>query len=278
MMRLAVSNIAWPADCAEDAYDLLAEHGVPGLEVAPGLLFGAEADPFMPSAAALALTRTRLARAGLTLCSMQSLLFGVPGAALFGAPDERAAFEGGIARAIALAGRLEIPNLVVGSPRNRVIPAGLAPEAAWIVASEMFRRLGDAAAHAGCVLAMEPNPAVYGTNFLTTLEETDAFVRRLGHPAVRVNFDVGAQHVNGAFARLRETFEGARPQVSHVHLSAPELGPVPRDEMEARAVFAALRSAGWEGWVSIEMRADPVDPLALLRRSLERTLAAMGAT
>lgn len=276
-MRLAVSNIAWPADCADGAYDLLAEHGVPGLEIAPGLLFGAEADPFVPSAAALALTRARLARAGLTLCSMQSLLFGVPGAALFGAPEERAAFEGGIARAIALAERLDIPSLVVGSPRNRVIPAGLAPEAAWTLASDTFRRLGDAAERAGCVLAMEPNPAVYGTNFLTTLEETEAFVRRLGHRAVQVNFDVGAMHVNGAFSRLREAFEGARPHISHVHLSEPELGPVPRDAEEARAVFGALRSVHWEGWVSIEMRADPVDPLALLRRSLERTLAAMGA-
>ncbi|MBA4791886.1 MAG: sugar phosphate isomerase/epimerase [Rhizobiales bacterium] len=276
-MRLAVSNIAWSAADADAAYDLLADLGVPGLEIAPGILFAGEPDPFAPSDAAVAAVRARLDRAGLTLCSMQSLLFGVEGAALFGAAEERAAFQGGLLRAIGLAGRLAIPNLVVGSPRNRVIPDIFSPEEARRIAVSVFRHLGDRAAEAGCVLAMEPNPAVYGTNFLTTLEETDAFVRAVGHPAVKVNFDVGALHVNGDFPRLREALDLARPRISHVHLSEPNLGPVPGSVDEARVVFAALRAVGWTGWVSIEMRADAADPLGGLRRSVEATLSAMGA-
>jgi sugar phosphate isomerase/epimerase len=36
-----------------------------------------------------------------------------------------------------------------------------------------------------------------------------------------------------------------------------------------------LRSVGWTGWVSIEMRADSIKPLEKLRRSVVVTLAAM---
>ncbi|WP_127090647.1 sugar phosphate isomerase/epimerase family protein [Aquabacter cavernae] len=277
MMRLAVSNIAWPAAQADAVYDVLAELSVPGLEIAPGILFAGEPDPFVPSEAALRTVTARLDKAGLTLCSMQSLLFGVAGAELFGAPEARGAFEGGLLRAIALAGRLGIPNLVVGSPRNRVIPDLFSPEQVREISLKLFRRLGDRAAQAGCVLAMEPNPAVYGTNFLTTLEETDAFVRAVDHPAVRVNFDVGAMHVNGAFAHLEAALAVSRPRISHVHLSEPQLGPVPGSVDEARIVFAALTAAGWEGWVSIEMRADPDDPVGAVRRAVRATLSAMGA-
>ena len=50
-MILSVSNIAWaPAERLE-AYDLLAEAGLTGLEIAPGLFFDAAEDAFAPDAA-----------------------------------------------------------------------------------------------------------------------------------------------------------------------------------------------------------------------------------
>ncbi|TCT06184.1 sugar phosphate isomerase/epimerase family protein [Aquabacter spiritensis] len=275
-MRLAVSNIAWPADAAQPAYDVLAAAGVAGLEIAPGLLFADAAAPFDPPDSAVVAARAAAAAAGLTFCSMQSLLFGVEGAALFGDAAERAVFARAMLRAIRLAERLGIANLVVGSPRNRVVPPDMSEDEARAIAADTFRALGESARTAGCVLAMEPNPAVYGTNFLTTLEETDAFVRLVGHPAVTVNFDVGALHVNGAFDRLEALLALARPRISHVHLSEPGLAPFPRDAATARRLTAALAAAGWDGYASIEMRADPVDPIGTLRRSVDAARAALG--
>ncbi len=277
MMRLAVSNIAWPAQHTDRAYAILAEAGVPGLEVAPGLLFAGEPDPMDPTPAALDAALDKTTRAGLTLCSMQSLLFGVEGAALFGTEHERAVIAAALTRAIVLAGRLGIPNLVVGSPRNRVVPPGMDRDAAFADAAETFRRLGETAAQHGCVLAMEPNPAIYGTNFLNTLAETDAFVRLVDHPAVTVNFDVGALHVNAEFDDLRMLLDLSLPRVSHVHLSEPALAAFPRDGESAETLFRTLDAAGWNGWVSIEMRADPQDPLAVLASSIAGTKAAMNA-
>lgn len=48
-MKLAVSNIAWTPEERRDVYDVMAETGVTGLEIAPGLFFHAAEDPFSPS-------------------------------------------------------------------------------------------------------------------------------------------------------------------------------------------------------------------------------------
>jgi hypothetical protein len=48
-MQLAISNIAWSPEDTDAVYEVLSEIGVGGLEIAPGVLFAAEPDPFDPS-------------------------------------------------------------------------------------------------------------------------------------------------------------------------------------------------------------------------------------
>jgi len=102
-MKLSMSNIAWLPEERLEAYAILAEAGFTGLEIAPGLFCHAADDPFLPDTASARVARVEMADAGLSLVSMQSLLFGVTGAALFEGPEARAAFEAGMRRAIALA-------------------------------------------------------------------------------------------------------------------------------------------------------------------------------
>ena len=129
-MRLAVSNIAWLAEERLEAYAILAEAGVTGLEIAPGIFFHAAHDPFVPDNASAREALREAADAGLSVVSMQSLLFGVTGAGLFDGAEARAVFEAGMHRAIALAGRFGIPNLVFGSPAQRRVPDGMGCRAA----------------------------------------------------------------------------------------------------------------------------------------------------
>lgn len=268
-MKLGISNIAWRPNELDEALDRMADAGARGLEIAPGLAFAAESDPFTPSPGAVGAFRRRLDARSVELISMQSLLYGVQGARLFGAPAEREAFEAGLARAIALAGALGIPNLVMGSPANRVIPESLDREQAVAQAADVFRRLGDLADAAGAVLALEPNPAAYGTNFLTTLREAAAFATIVAHPAVTVNFDLGALHMNGEIAQAGELYAGTGERVSHVHVSEPGLAPAPADADLFARVAEEILERGYDGWFSIEMRGPERDGLAAVQASLE---------
>lgn len=272
-MRYAMSNIAWAYPEREAAYAALAAADMTGLEIAPGLLFAEAEDPFAPDAAALSAAKGEIAAAGLTLVSMQSLLFGVQGADLFGDDDGRAAFETGLRRAIALAGRLEIPNLVMGSPKQRLRPEGMERETAFARAAEILRPLADEAAAAGTLIAMECNPVQYGANFLTEPEETLAFVRQADHPAITLNFDIGALHLTEKFDRIETLLDEAGPAISHVHLSEPFLAPAPAAADTAARAIRKLAAMGYGRAFSIEMR-QPEGGLSDVDAALQRLTAA----
>ncbi|MEO8241900.1 MAG: sugar phosphate isomerase/epimerase family protein [bacterium] len=255
-MKLAVSNIAWTVAQRLDAYAILADAGFGGLEIAPGLFFDGEDDVFCPSETAGRRALAEIRAAGLELVSMQALLFGVQGAALFGAAPERARFRTGLERAIDLAGRFGIPNLVFGSPAQRRIPDGLEPDEARLIATDMFRDLGMRAAAAGTVIAIEANPVAYGTNFLNTLEQARAFVETVAHPSIKVILDVGAMVMN-AESSVVTGLAQTMPMLSHVHLSQPQLAPALASVDQAAEVLSALNAARYSGAVSIEMKQPP---------------------
>jgi sugar phosphate isomerase/epimerase len=276
-MKFAVSNIAWSPEQRLDAYALLRGHGFTCVEIAPGLFFAGESDPLAPSAKALRARVSELKRFGLTPVSMQSLLFNVDGAELFGAPiaAERLAF--GLTRAIGLAGRLGIGNLVFGSPKQRVIPPGLSPDAVLSRVLELMLPLADLAAAHGTRIALEPNPVAYGTNFMTTFPETIEIVRAIAHPAVTLNFDTGALYMTDSFGQAASFVAEAGLHLSHIHLSSANLAPAPPTEADARVMLDALATNHYEGAVSIEMKAIPEDGLATLAASVGRLHAAASA-
>ena len=268
-----MSNIAWSADERINAYAILAEAGITGLEIAPGIFFHAAADPFVPDEASAREALHEAADAGLSLVSMQSLLFGVNGAALFEGAEARAAFERGMHRAITLAGRFGIPNCVFGSPAQRRVPEGMAMEAALEDAAAVFHRLGDTAAAAGTRITIEANPAAYGTNFLTNLDGAEAFVAAVDHPAVAVILDLGAMHMNGDFASVPGRLPALAPRLNHVHVSEPQLAPAPADAATLAPVLRGLAAAGYAKAVSIEMKR-PARGLDDVRSAVTRLVAA----
>lgn len=268
-MKLAASNIAWSPTDRINAYRLLTEFGFSGLEIAPGLFFHEADDPFHPTDEVIAEALDEIHEAGLSLVSMQSLLFGVKGAALFESVESRYRFEAGIERAINLADRLGIPNLVFGSPKQRVVPKDMTMGDAWSEAAILFRRMGDTALASDTFLAIESNPAAYGTNFLNTLEEASAFVSEVNHPAITVILDVGAMHMNGEFSSIPEQINSACMKLSHIHISEPNLGPAPANMKQAETILNALKDVNYKSAVSIEMKS-PKGGLSELRTCVER--------
>lgn len=273
-MKLAVSNIAWDPSERNAAYSLLQAHGIRGLEIAPGLFFQGGADALAPREADAERALSVVQDAGLELVSMQSLLFGVKGAALFAGEEAREAFRNAMLRAIRLAGRFCIGNLVFGSPRQRNIPDGMSRKTAKTIAVAMFRELGDAAERAGTVLGIEFNPVAYGTNFLNDVAQAKAFVECVDHKAVSLILDLGAMHMNGDFDKIDALAAGFSSRISHVHISEPHLAPAPASVEQAAKALSAMAAVGYNGWYSIEMKPQPLPGLTALDGALRRLVEA----
>jgi sugar phosphate isomerase/epimerase len=79
---------------------------------------------------------------------------------------------------------------------------------------------------------------------------------------MRVNYDLGTLLTNGE--SLEPLFEHL-DQVSHIHLSEPGLAPIERRPIH-RELAARLRRAGYKGFVSVEMK---TQPLPVVQRVLE---------
>ncbi|MFO0805258.1 MAG: sugar phosphate isomerase/epimerase family protein [Gemmataceae bacterium] len=246
-MKLAVSNIAWPREQDEAVAELLNEHGVAGIEVAPTKLF---AKPLDANDSDIAAVRRFWAERGLAIVAAQSLLFGKPELAIFESAGTRAAtleYLGGIVR---LCAKLGAGAMVFGSPKNR--RAGSLPtDEAMRIAVEFFTRLGESAASAGTCIVMEANPPVYGADFVTRAADAIELVERVNHPGFRLHLDTGCMTLAGD--SIADTFARGSKWMKHFHVSEPNLDPPGTSGKVDHATFASeLRN--YTGWISLEMR------------------------
>lgn len=262
-MRIAISNIAW--EVAEDAVvaALLPRHGVDAIDVAPGKYFP---DPGGATVDEIRRVRQWWSGRGIEITGMQALLFGTSGLNLFGEPASRAAMLGRLAAVCRVAGLLGATRLVFGSPRNRD-RSGLADEEVLAIAVAFFRELGQVAHDSGVCICLEPNPARYGCNFMTTTAEAASVVHAVGHPSIRLHLDTGTMTING-----EDPAESIRRHcdiIAHVHASEPDLVPLGDGATDHGKVAGALRTHAPDRVVSIEMLTTGQEhPIAVIDRAL----------
>jgi sugar phosphate isomerase/epimerase len=248
-MKLAVSGIAWVAAEDGEVREWLSTQGIDGIEIAPTMVWPA---PLQATPEDVAAQRTAWEQCGLPVVAMQALLFGQPQFALFGEPGQRSQMLEYLTGIIRLGGALGAGPLVFGSPGNRRRGALAAVEAQEI-AVDFFRCAGKAAQAAGAQLCIEPNPPAYGCDFVNTAAEGAALVRAVAHPNFRLHLDAAALKLNGEVPEtaIAQSFDC----LAHFHISEPQLAPAGADCGWHRRIASTLRSLGYQGFVSIEMRA-----------------------
>lgn len=243
-MKYSVSNIAW--DKREDGrfYRFLAETGIDGLEIAPTRLFDNPYDNLEAAHIYAAMLKNRY---GLEVCSMQSIWYGI-GQNIFGSQRDRLFLEDYTKKAILFAQSMGIKNLVFGSPKNRNM--AVESEENYHIALDFFKKLGDFAHSHDTVLAIEPNPAVYGTNFLNYTKQACEFVKRADSPGLMVNADMSTIIYNKENPHVIKTYKNL---INHIHISAPELAPISRCE-EYSTLKKVLGKIDYDKYISLEMK------------------------
>jgi D-psicose/D-tagatose/L-ribulose 3-epimerase len=249
--RLAVSSIGWLPEESGEMLRLLRADGITGLEIAPTTIWP---DPTTVGLNEINLVRAHWDDLGLRVVALQALLYGRPDLVVFGDDTARKRTLGHLARMCELAGRLGASVLVFGSPRNRRTGGRPVAEVERI-ARRFFRAAGRAAADHGAVLCIEPNAASYGTDFVTNLAEARRLVDSVDHAGFGLHLDAGAlaQEGPGQASELAAVAHDAR----HFHISEPGLVEFGSSGLDHAWIASAIASAGYDGWRSIEMAADP---------------------
>jgi sugar phosphate isomerase/epimerase len=269
-MRLAVSNIAWPASADAEVADMLATEGVAGVEVAPTKIWPKPAEA---SDAELDACRAFWEGRGLPIVSAQSLLFGRPELTLFEDIATRHRTLDYLATVVRACAWLGAGPLVFGSPKNR--RRGPLPAAdAFAIAVEFFGRLADVAAREGAIISLEANPPAYGADFVTRAPEALELVRAVNRPGLRLHLDAACMTLAGDDPAV---IADGRAELCHFHASEPMLAPLGAASKVPHAALAGhLRAAGYIGYVSVEMREPEPFSVAALRTAIRFTQAAYG--
>jgi sugar phosphate isomerase/epimerase len=249
-MKLALCNeVIRDADFARQCA-MAAAMGYAGLELAP---FTLGEDTYRMGAHRRASLRRAASEAGIAICGLHWLLVAPPGLSITTA--DRAVWDRTVEvmrRLIDLCAELGGAYLVHGSPAQRQVGDQPDPEAAAGRGEAAWAAVAGAAATAGVVYCIEPL-AARETDFVNTLAEAAAIVRRIASPALRTMIDTSAaalaepEPVADAIRRWMPTGLVAHVQLNDRNRRGPGQGA---DRFAP--VLRALRETGYEGWVAIE--------------------------
>jgi hydroxypyruvate isomerase len=128
------------------------------------------------------------------------------------------------------------------------------------LAVENVRWAADLAADRDIQVLIEPlNPFDNGPTLIQTIQSGLDFISAVGRPNVRLQFD--AYHVERTESRVPDMVRRAGPLIGHVQIAdAPGRGAPGTGTIDFAAVFQALHTVGYDGYIGLEYISDaPVE-------------------
>jgi sugar phosphate isomerase/epimerase len=241
-LKITASNIAWSTEHDEQMYTFFKNNNILGLEIAPTRIF--EENPYDNQEKTVDFKFFLKNNYNLQVVSMQSICYG-KSEAIFNSESERNTLYKYIEKSIIFAENLNCNNLVFGCPKNRNISAGQEQ-----IAIDYFRKIGNLAEKHNTVFALEPNPVIYGTNFINTTNEAFDFVKKCNSTGLKVNLDLGTIIYNNE--NLKQIEDNIN-LINHVHISEPYLEKIEPKTIH-NEIADLLRKNRYKNYISIEMR------------------------
>jgi hydroxypyruvate isomerase len=187
-------------------------------------------------------------------------------------PGRRDDFLSALREAIAVAGRLACPTLLV-TTGQAMSDRSRAEQHDAVVAA--LREAAGPSEDAGVTLVLEPLNVLVDHRgyYLETSTEGLQIVDEVGSPAVKLLYDIYHQQITEG--NLIATITRHVTRIGHLHVAdvpgRHEPGP---GEINYANVFAAVATSGYSGYVGLEYRplADAAATLAAVRKLADRTI------
>jgi D-psicose/D-tagatose/L-ribulose 3-epimerase len=132
------------------------------------------------------------------------------------------------------------------------------------------RRAAERAEACGVTLALEPLNR-FETYLLNAAADAARFAREVAHARCRIMYDTFHAHIEEK--EIGGALDAAAPALAHVHVSENDRSTPGRGQVDWAGTFAALRRAGYAGWLTIEAFGQAVPSLAAATRIWRRMFA-----
>lgn len=263
-MRFAICNELFEGWAFDRVCRYVKSVGYDGLEVAPFTLAPLITDV---DAARRRELRQQASDAGVDIIGLHWLLARTEGLYLT-SPD--AAVRGRTAEyLVALAQAthdLGGDLMVFGSPKQRSLLPGVSQEQAFEWATDTFRRAMPGVAGCGVRICMEPLAPVE-TDFINTCAEGARLMDAVSHSNFVLHLDVKA--MSSERTPITDLIREYVPRTGHFHANDPNMRGPGFGDTDFVPIFKALREAGYDSWVSVEVFDYKPDPETIASRSVE---------
>lgn len=263
MRDIALSALAWEIELEPEVIKILKSTGLKKVDLVPAKYF---TDRLKVTKDEILKVKKYWKDQGFDVLGFQSLFFKEEPMNLFGPKEVQDSILSLLERLAYIGSVLEAPYFVFGSPKNRN-RSDLTDEETMDTAKNFFFKLGELVKRHGAIFCLEPNPPVYGANFLTTTEEAGLFVREVNHPNIKMQLDTGTMEINKEDPlKLIQEFH---KEVGHIHLSTDQIRPLTEDNCRYALYKKALDKYLPEKAISIEiLPKDPETKLEDIERSI----------
>jgi sugar phosphate isomerase/epimerase len=271
-MRFAICNEIFKSWKIEDIFSYAAKAGYDGVEIAPFTLADSvtQIDGAGRGRIRDAAARNRIAITGIhwVLVKPEGLYINHPDAAI------RARTATYFYELVAFCADLGGKIMVVGSPKQRNILPGVSLEQAAEWAAETFREAVRHAEDRGVTICFEPL-APAETNFINTAADAIAFVQRVPSPNFKIILDVKA--MCSEVKPIPQIIQESWPQFAHFHANDKNLKGPGFGDVDFKPIAGALKSVGYQGFVSVEVFNFDEGAEVIATRSLEYLRRAFAA-
>ncbi len=247
-MKFGICNEIFQGWQIHDALSYAAKAGYDGLEIAPFTLANSVTDV---SAGERQKIRDAAARSHIEIAGIHWVLV-KPEGLYINHPDAgiRKRTADYFCELVNFCGDLGGKVMVVGSPKQRNVLPGVSPDQAWDWAAATFRDAVAVAENRAVTICFEPL-APTETNFINTAADALRFTEPFGSSNFKIILD--AKAMCSESKPIPQIISESTPRFAHFHANDRNLKGPGFGEVDFKPIAAALKKAGYRGFVSVEV-------------------------
>ncbi len=211
--KLSISNLSWNG--TDDKFaKILLKYNIKNIELAPTKIWGSWDNINLQK---IKEYKKKINDKGINVSSFQSITFGLNESILNN--NSNKFYKSHFDKLIDYASALKATVLVFGSPSIRTFHnkqkknSNNAIKFFTMISKLITKKKSP------LILAIEPNPKIYGCEFLNSHREVFKFLKILNLKNIKSNFDFGAKIINKENISTKDF----NKYINHVHISAPKL-------------------------------------------------------
>jgi len=259
-MKLIVSNLCWNINENNLIINLLNIFNINNIEISPYKIFNNNY-----SLGNINKTQNFWKKKKVNFYSMQSILFNIKNAYLFGNKSEQKVFFTEIKKKIILCKKIGIKVIVFGSPHSKKIFSNKNLENLNLIAFKSFKKIAQICEKYKIYFCVEANPKIYNCEYLNYTKDVIILIKKINSNFFKLNLDLGTIIEN------KENFSSIIHNyiklIGHVQISVPHLKDIMSYKSIVCKFIRQLKKKNYKRCVSIERL--PVDDNVI---SLKKTL------